>query len=391
MQNPAILEAAAKEPFEFSGNALDALVAQTEAAKDAWKTQAWYENMKTALVGSQPENWLNPNTAGDNNRLMIGLTEKNAQTGATEAKLVGLDTILDGGVKALENPSQETLNILQEHAAKGNLYFYEVGKDMPIRVGSENVQATAQQLKVPPQPTLWQTIANFLTFGWAYADICNPEPDKDPAVFEAILAARESHRAVAQNEEEMLANPVDIGEPDNDIKHGIEENVNDAGSLEASEKAKNVYGDGAALAASNVGTIADELRADINGSLNRMLNGKFDMDEARATFSKMVLLEIIKSGRSMNGDTLVAGEVEEALAEQPGPVVTAWCKNPYVQAACANLTLDTLGQFVMNDGAKALADKITGVAKEYNPEAKANELQMQNEQEMQKQQNAPMV
>jgi hypothetical protein len=44
----------------------------------------------------------------------------------------------------------------------------------------------------------------------------------------------------------------------------------------------------------------------------------------------------------------------------------------------------------MNDGAKALADKITGVAKGYNPEANVNELQMQNEQEMQKQ-GAPLV
>ena len=82
MQNPAIRAAAAKEPFEFSGEELedskklDALVAQTEAAKDAWKTQVWYENMKTALVGSQPKNWLNPNTPGDNNRLMVGVTEK---------------------------------------------------------------------------------------------------------------------------------------------------------------------------------------------------------------------------------------------------------------------------------------------------------------------------
>lgn len=206
MQNPAIRAAAAKEPFEFSGaeleksKKLDALVAQTEVTKNAWKTQAWYENMKTALSGGNPENWLNPNTPGDNNRLMVGVTQRNAQTGAMEAKLVGLDALLEGGVKALENPSQETMNILQEHAAKGNLYYYDVGKDMPMRVGAENARSTAEQLEVPPQPTLWQTIANILTFGWAYADICNPKPDKDPEVFKAILAARESRSAVTQKE-----------------------------------------------------------------------------------------------------------------------------------------------------------------------------------------------
>ena len=206
MQNPAILEAAAKEPFEFSGKELekseklDALAAQAEATNNLWKTQVWYENLEATLVGSRSENWLNPNTPGDNNRLMVGVIEKNAQTGAMEAKLVGLDTLLEGGVKALENPSQETLNILYEQAAKGNLYFYDSGKDMPMRVGAENARSTAEQLEAPPQPTLWQKIANFLTFGFAYADICNPTPDKDPAVFKAILAARESRSAATQNE-----------------------------------------------------------------------------------------------------------------------------------------------------------------------------------------------
>ena len=74
-----------------------------------------------------------------------------------------------------------------------------------MRVGAENARSIAEQLKVPPQPTLWQTIANFLTFGWAYADICNPTPDKDPEVFKAILAARESRSAVTQNEERQPA------------------------------------------------------------------------------------------------------------------------------------------------------------------------------------------
>ena len=211
MQNPAIREAAAKEPFEFSSQdlekseKLDALAARAEATNNLWKSQVWYENLMPMLVGSQLENWLNPNTPGDNNRLMVGTMERNAQTGAMEAKLVGLDALLEGGVKALENPSQETLNILYEQAAKGNLYYYDVGKDMPMRVGAENARSTAEQLEVPPQPTLWQTIAYYLTFGLAYADICNPTPDKDPEVFKAILAARESRSAVTQNEAQQPA------------------------------------------------------------------------------------------------------------------------------------------------------------------------------------------
>ena len=53
------------------------------------------------------------------------------------------------------------------------------------------------------------------------------------------------------------------------------------------------------------------------------------------------------------------------------------------------MTEHKLRKLVMKDGAKALADKILGAAKEYTPDAKAKELQMQNEQEMQKQQEVP--
>lgn len=162
------------------------------------------------------------------------------------------------------------------------------------------------------------------------------------------------------------------------LDHGAQE-------MEAVDKADSVYGKDATLAPSNVGTIADELRADINGSLNRMLGGEFDIDEARETFSNMVLLEVIKRGRSVDGDTLVAGKVEEKLAEKPEQMVRDMRNYPAVKAACADMTWDKLRKFVMNDGAKALADKILGAAKEHNPDAKTNELQMQNEQEMQKQ------
>ena len=74
-----------------------------------------------------------------------------------------------------------------------------------MRVGAENARSTAEQLEVPPQPTLWQTIAYYLTFGLAYAEICNPKPDKDPDVFKAILAARESRSAVTQKEAQQPA------------------------------------------------------------------------------------------------------------------------------------------------------------------------------------------
>jgi hypothetical protein len=53
------------------------------------------------------------------------------------------------------------------------------------------------------------------------------------------------------------------------------------------------------------------------------------------------------------------------------------------------MTLDKLCQFVLDGSAKTLAVKVIAKAKNYNPDAKANELQKQNEQEIQKQQEVP--
>ena len=219
MQNPAILAAAAKDPLEFNtselekSEKLDALTAQAEATKNSWETseadkRAWFESIKTMLSGNKPENWLNPKADLDNNRLMIGYMRYDAEKGTNEVNLVGLEAIFEGGVKALENPTQETLDILHEHAAKGNLYYYDVGKDMPIRVGAEGAQATKEQVK---GPTLWQTFANWITRGWAYAEIFNPTPDNPAA---AIMSARASRSAVAQNEAQQRKQQIAQAEKD---------------------------------------------------------------------------------------------------------------------------------------------------------------------------------
>lgn len=161
-------------------------------------------------------------------------------------------------------------------------------------------------------------------------------------------------------------------------------------------KINNAYGGavpGNALAESNVGTIADELRADINESLSRMVKiNKFDKDEAQETFSNMVLLEIIKQGRSMDASgNPVAGDVEKALAAKPESVVRAIRDNAYVKAVTENLDVDMLRQFVMTDRAKTLADRLTQVSKEYAPENKGNELHKQNEQEIQSRVEGPKL
>jgi hypothetical protein len=114
-----------------------------------------------------------------------------------------------------------------------------------------------------------------------------------------------------------------------------------------------------------------------------MLDGEFDIDEARETFSNMVLLEVIKRGRSKVGDTLVAGDMEAQLAEKPESMVRRMRDYPEVKAVCDNMTLDNLRQFVQDGTARTVAKQILQNAKEHNSDAKVNGLQKQNEQEMQ--------
>jgi hypothetical protein len=149
-----------------------------------------------------------------------------------------------------------------------------------------------------------------------------------------------------------------------------------------------------AIRESNVGNIADELRADINKRLERELTIKnFDKDEAREVFSDMVLLEIVKRGRGADEfGRPVAGDVEKALAEKPGIVARAFRENSYIRAVTENLDVDMLRHFVMNDRAKEVADRLTQFAeKMYAPKEEDKELQMQNEQEIQKKEPAAPI
>ena len=245
------------------------------------------------------------------------------------------------------------------------------GENQLFIMGDRQLRHAEDELKHVEKPTFWQRVADgFLKiFGSRNAACENYEK------FQAMMT--QTLKVIHNDHEKVKLAELGIAGP----AHG------------ASEKAEKVYGDEAALAESNVGAIADKLRAEIYGSLNRMLNGEFDIDEAKETYSKMVLLELVRRGRSfheLTGD-LMAGNVESALAENPEVLMKNMRENPYIKAVCKNLTLDAFRQFVVNDGAKVMADKITDIAKEYKPDAKGNELQKQNVQEVQKQQSAPMI
>lgn len=163
--------------------------------------------------------------------------------------------------------------------------------------------------------------------------------------------------------------------------------LRDPGS-DALSKAKKVYGD-STIAKSDAGTIADELRSDIHESLSRMLKTEaFRKDEARSTFSNMVLLEVMKRSRRMNdANEPVAGEVEKAFAAKPEAVTRAMRDHACIKAASKDLDVEKLRQLLMTDGARTLADQLNEVAKEYAPEKKGNA----QTQEVQKQADAPKI
>ena len=161
-------------------------------------------------------------------------------------------------------------------------------------------------------------------------------------------------------------------------------------AADASGKAELEYEE-TIIPESNVGNIADELREDINRSLKRMLNGEFDRSEAQEIFSNMVLLEVVRRGRTIRNGRMEAGPVEIALAEKPESMVRRMRDYPEVKTACENLTLEKLCQFVQEDRARDLAKQILQNAKEHNPDAKANDLQKQNEREVQKQAEGPKI
>ena len=197
MKDPAILAQASKEPLGLTGEALsrgneldgmvDRLVNYT-ATTDAQK-QAWFNNMKAAVAGGDERNaaspWLNAAVESDAGRLMIAVP--NNEGGKN---MVSVASLVRGGLRALQNPDPTIVDMMYRNAMEGNLYYYQVGKNMPQRVSAEGEQAAAEQLMERPKPSLWQRFWHAVTGGRAYPDIYKPLPDSDPAAMESIYQGR---------------------------------------------------------------------------------------------------------------------------------------------------------------------------------------------------------
>ena len=184
LQDPFILAQANKSPLEFTSEELAVTEKQYEEKMDALIDQiqpsvgkaVWFGNLQSML-------------AADGGRLVIPqLKGKNP--------LASVESLLKGGLQALQNPDYNTLSMLYEHAKNGNLYFYGEGKDMPVRLTADGAQLSTQTVQQPEKPSRWMRFANFITFGLAYAEECRAADTYDLFVKES-----QARGAAAQNVE----------------------------------------------------------------------------------------------------------------------------------------------------------------------------------------------
>ena len=117
---------------------------------------------------------------------------------------------------------------------------------------------------------------------------------------------------------------------------------------------------------SDVGNIADELRANIFRNLTKLLldNQEFDPELACNVMGNMVVLEMVKNGRSMDDSgQIIAGPVEQQLARQPVEMIDRILDNNYFRAMTANVSKEMLEHFVVSNGAKTVAENMERIAR----------------------------
>jgi hypothetical protein len=137
------------------------------------------------------------------------------------------------------------------------------------------------------------------------------------------------------------------------------------------------------LGSSDVGDIADQLRDNINKQLTELLltDDGFEPDLARNIMANMVVLEMVKNGRSMDDSgRIIAGPVEQQLAQNPLKVIDSVLDNRYFQAMTPEVSREMIGNFVLSDGAKRIADHVGKIAQQGRAAAPDQDVpQVQNE------------
>lgn len=205
LQDPFILAQANKSPLEFTSQEL-----AVSGAKHAEKMDALIDQIQPSVGKAVWFGNLQSMLAADGARLVIPqLKGKNP--------LASVESLLKGGLEALQNPDYNTLSMLYEHAKNGNLYFYGENKDMPVRLTADGAQLSTQTVQPPEKPSRWMRFANFITFGLAYAEECRAADTYDLFVKESQARGVAAQNVEAepqpdaaneqpQNENEQLQN-----------------------------------------------------------------------------------------------------------------------------------------------------------------------------------------
>ena len=223
MNDPLLMERAQLDDFGIhdtkvpleSGDDLDALVEQlnptmVNAMTTDDQRQTWFDGMKALLTAGQNHPWLNPKVASDADRLMIAMPN-----GEGGKELVSVASRLSAGLNRLENPDENTLDLLYKNALAGNLYYYQLGEDLPQRISVDGKRTSVQKLEPPAEPNFLQWLLHAISGGRWYADLFNQQPDRDPAALKAFLGKQESRKAASADE---IARHAELANKTNEVK-----------------------------------------------------------------------------------------------------------------------------------------------------------------------------
>jgi hypothetical protein len=259
---------------------------------------------------------------------------------------------------------------MYRNAMDGNLYYYNVGQDMPQRLSADGEQATAQQLKKPVEPKLWQKIINTITFGYFFDDICHPQPDRDPQAMEGILRSSDGrtaiitveipgHRAIQERD------PAQVEQ----VRHEQENRINDEVANFRRIPDANARRE---FPVYEQNAVKEKLNAVTNGVLGHELNREKEMtynyvndrlgsqnpEQCREAMAALVLMEGIKLEHLAGGGNGFASQV----MGNHDNMVKSMLQNDIFQAFTKDASAAMLDHFIMVDGARNMYQTMQDIA-----------------------------
>lgn len=139
------------------------------------------------------------------------------------------------------------------------------------------------------------------------------------------------------------------------------------------------------VVATDVGLVADQLKAEIYNDLHEALiqskneDRDFDPELGRLGMAKAVVLEMMLASRHVENGTLIAGEVEVQYAANSKGVVDSVLNNPRFQAMTENLTRDKLYGLVTSGDAKTFVKMLKNSQQVVQKEPEVPVAQKENE------------